>query len=74
MLKHWQRSEFHIPPKSLAIISCCILYVFNPFDIIPDAIPIIGYIDDVACLAKTFQLLSKEIERFNDFKTNQKAQ
>ncbi len=39
---YWKRRYKDIPFWSIAAIVAALLYVFNPFDLIPDAIPVIG--------------------------------
>jgi len=37
-----------VPWFTIATIAFGFLYILNPFDIVPDFIPLIGYIDDLA--------------------------
>jgi uncharacterized membrane protein YkvA (DUF1232 family) len=39
-------------------------YVYSPLDIIPDGIPLIGWVDDVKVLQWTLHELKKEIQEF----------
>jgi uncharacterized membrane protein YkvA (DUF1232 family) len=41
----------HLPLSSKAIAIGALLYFINPIDLIPDHIPVIGYMDDLAVLA-----------------------
>jgi uncharacterized membrane protein YkvA (DUF1232 family) len=41
-----------------------IVYFVNPFDAIPDFIPVIGYLDDAAVIGWVMKTLKDEIERF----------
>ena len=48
--------------KTLA--GAALLYFIIPADVIPDVIPVIGYIDDAAAVAVVWKFLSEELSRF----------
>jgi uncharacterized membrane protein YkvA (DUF1232 family) len=65
MLKAWSKGEYkNISPTSIVAVVAAVLYFVNPFDLIPDFIPVIGQIDDILVLSYLVKLLNKEIERF----------
>lgn len=46
-----------LPWPSVAMLAFAIAYVVNPFDAIPDALPGIGWVDDMAVVNVLFQAL-----------------
>ena len=46
-----------LPGKDKAKIIAALAYLILPFDILPDAIPVVGVIDDAAILWAVFRLL-----------------
>ena len=48
--------------KLIAVVP--LLYVINPMDIIPDAVPFIGYIDDCAAVLIVVSLLKNELSKY----------
>ena len=46
-----------LPRKDKAKIIAALAYLLLPFDILPDAIPVVGVIDDAAILWAVFRLL-----------------
>mgnify|MGYP002422901999 CR=1 FL=1 len=52
--------------KTLA--GAALLYFILPADVIPDVIPVIGYIDDAAAVAFVWKLLSEELSKFEEKK------
>jgi uncharacterized membrane protein YkvA (DUF1232 family) len=65
LVKAWLAGDYKdISVKSIAILIGAILYFLNPFDAVPDAIPVIGYVDDVGVVAWVLKTLKDEIEKF----------
>jgi len=61
-------SDYSISNKTKIIIAGALAYVVLPIDVIPDFIPIVGWIDDIFVLGITMETLSEEIEKFKKFK------
>jgi len=59
-----------VPWYSIAAASAAILYFFNPFDIVPDIIPIIGYGDDLIFLKIVWGSVSKDIDEYIKWSDN----
>ena len=58
-----RKKETSIPAKIFALIT--VAYAFSPIDLIPDFIPVLGYLDDVillpAFVALTIKLIPDEV-------------
>ena len=57
-----------IPRWSIAVIVFALLYVLNPFDIIPDFIAFIGYLDDAVVVAGALLLVEKDLNEYKEWK------
>jgi uncharacterized membrane protein YkvA (DUF1232 family) len=56
MLKDYKTKAYiNIPWRTIALVVAAILYFINPFDIIPDFIPFLGYTDDAVAFAAIFK-------------------
>ena len=64
MIKDFFSGRCDIPIRTIAAISIALLYVLNPFDLIPDAIPVIGYIDDAFVLRLCIKFVKDDIEEY----------
>jgi uncharacterized membrane protein YkvA (DUF1232 family) len=65
---YWKGNYRKIPFWSIAAIVAALLYVINPFDIIPDFIPVIGYIDDAAVIAACLALVRQDLHNYKKWK------
>jgi uncharacterized membrane protein YkvA (DUF1232 family) len=47
-----------------------ILYILNPLDLIPEALPIIGVIDDTLVFGVFLALLSRDVKKYLHWKAS----
>ncbi len=64
MLKAWWRDEFELPWKCAAAITAALLYFLNPFDIVPDFIPVVGYLDDAVVVGACLKLIQVDLRAY----------
>lgn len=55
------------PWRSLALFAALIVYIVSPVDLIPDYLPIVGVIDDVAMLGFFLRSLHKDVQKFRSW-------
>ena len=53
-----------IPYNSIVAIVATLLYVIAPVDLIPDAIPVIGFADDAAAVAFCMKMIHEDLEKY----------
>ena len=58
-----------VPVGTIAAIVGTLLYVLSPVDLIPNFIPVIGYLDDAAVLAACLKFTKFDVE---EYKKNRK--
>ncbi len=69
MLKDVKNGSYkNIPWFTIATIVMAFLYILNPMDIVPDFIPGIGYIDDVAILTMGVGWIESDLHRYLDWR------
>jgi len=65
MLRDYWNDEYpDLPWKTVAFIAFAILYLINPIDLIPDFIPVLGWLDDAAVMAAAASAISTDIEDY----------
>lgn len=65
MVRAYANKEYpELPWRSLVSIVAAILYFIMPFDLIPDYIPIAGFMDDMAVLAWVYRNVEKDVDEF----------
>jgi len=57
-----------VPWFTIATIAFGFLYILNPFDIVPDFIPLIGYIDDLAVFSFGLRFIETDLHNYLDWK------
>ncbi len=69
MIKDYWNGEYReIPWFTIAAIVAALLYVFSPIDLIPDFIPVIGVMDDVAVMAVCLTLIEQDLYNYKQWK------
>lgn len=62
-----------IPYFSIAAVAVALLYVLNPFDLIPDVIPVVGYVDDAAVVGLCLKMIEQDLHAYKVWKTEQEV-
>ncbi len=65
---YWTGQYRAIPWWAIAAVVFSLLYVVNPLDLIPDFIPVIGYVDDAAVISACLMLVEQELDKYRKWK------
>ena len=69
MLQDYRKGVYtKVPWFTIATIAFAFLYILNPLDIIPDFLPGIGYIDDMAIITFGLRFIQSDIHNYLDWK------
>lgn len=75
MIKAWVSGRYRdVPTTSLIAIVAGLMYLLSPIDLIPDAIPLIGYLDDIFVLGVVFTQVAKDLRAFEAWQARQSSE
>ena len=69
---YWAGKYTNVPWKLLASIGFAVAYLVSPIDVIPDFLPVIGFIDDAAVFALVISAFQSELDDYKEWKNQQK--
>lgn len=64
MIRAWFSGEYRVPMGTVVGGIAALMYLVDPFDLIPDSVPVFGYMDDAAVIAAVMRLNLTQISRF----------
>ena len=64
MINDSVRGRYKLPFRTIAAVAFTLLYFLNPFDLIPDIIPIVGYIDDAFVVSLCIKFIGTDLEKY----------
>jgi uncharacterized membrane protein YkvA (DUF1232 family) len=65
LIRGYYRGEYHeVTESTLVILIAAVIYVVSPLDVIPDAIPAIGFLDDATVVALAVQRTRQDLDDF----------
>jgi len=70
---YWSRTYRHVPVGVVGAVVFTMLYVFNPLDLMPDVLPIVGQLDDAALVAACLMLVEHDLRAYQAWKTARDA-
>jgi uncharacterized membrane protein YkvA (DUF1232 family) len=65
---YWSGAYRRLPWGTVAAIAFTLIYVFNPLDLVPDVLPIIGEVDDAAVVAACLFLVERDLLAYKQWK------
>lgn len=73
LLLFYSLSDPGVPPKAKATIIAALGYFISPIDLLPDAIPVMGYGDDLAAIVTALGIISIYLTEETKKKTKNKT-
>ncbi len=64
---YWNKRYRQVPFGTIAAIVFTLIYVLNPFDLVPDVLPIIGEVDDAAVFTACLLLIENDLHKYKDW-------
>lgn len=65
LVRSFVKKEYtDIPIGTIIAITSALLYFVSPLDVVPDSIPVLGYIDDAAVIAVCWKLVESDVKEY----------
>jgi len=64
MLREWWKGSYELPWAAVTAITAALLYFVNPIDLIPDFIPLAGYLDDAVVIALCYKMVQSDLRKY----------
>lgn len=69
LLKSYTEGKYRsIPIGSITAIISSLMYLLSPIDILPDAIPGVGLVDDALVIKVCLELVKSDLEAYDDWR------
>lgn len=69
----WGGTYRSVPYWTLSAAVFALLYVLNPMDVIPDALPAVGLLDDATVLSLCLMLIEQDLSQYRTWKADRSA-
>ena len=72
LLRSYITKEYtDVPVKTMGLIVFGLMYFLSPMDIVPDALPGIGYLDDAAVIGFVLKSTREDLDKYDNWRKNQ---
>ncbi|HSL43403.1 MAG TPA: DUF1232 domain-containing protein [Anaerolineales bacterium] len=72
LIKDWRSGKYkQALYGTIAAVAFGLLYVFNPFDLLPDVVPFLGALDDATVIGALLMLVERDLKKYRTWKEGQ---
>lgn len=72
LIRDWRSGKYRQALYgTIAAVVFGLLYVFNPLDIVPDVLPILGALDDATVIGALLMLVERDLKKYRAWKESQ---
>ncbi len=72
LIRDWFNGSYDkVPTRMIVSLAGALIYLVSPLDLIPDWVPMAGFVDDAAMLAFVFQLSKVDLNAYRRWKGRQ---
>ena len=68
LLEDVWNGDYRAPVETIIMIVAALLYLVWVFDVIPDFLPVIGYMDDIAVISAAAASCARELEKYRHWR------
>lgn len=68
LLRAWVRGQYRVVPwKTIVLALVAVIYFVDPFDLVPDFVPLMGYVDDAGVIGFVLRSIGKDLKVFQEW-------
>jgi uncharacterized membrane protein YkvA (DUF1232 family) len=68
LLRAWVRGQYRVVPwKTIVLALVAVIYFVDPFDLVPDFVPLVGYVDDAGVIGFVLRSIGKDLKVFQEW-------
>src|SRR6185503_2149071 len=68
LIKDWRAGKYRQAMYgTIAAVAFALIYVFNPFDLVPDVLPFIGAVDDATVVGACLILVEQDLKKYRNW-------
>jgi len=72
LIRDWRAGKYRQALYgTIAAVAFALLYVVNPFDLVPDVLPFIGAVDDATVIGALLMLVERDLKKYRSWKEGQ---
>ncbi|HEX5808035.1 MAG TPA: DUF1232 domain-containing protein [Anaerolineales bacterium] len=72
LIRDWRTGKYRQALYgTIAAVAFGLLYVLNPFDLVPDILPFIGAVDDATVIGALLLLVERDLKKYRSWKETQ---
>lgn len=72
LVRDWRNGRYRqVLYGTIAAVVFGLIYVINPFDLVPDVLPILGVVDDATVIGALLLLVERDLNKYRSWKENQ---
>ncbi len=65
---YWEGAYSAVPWTIIASVVFAVFYLLNPLDLVPDIIPVVGFLDDAAVCALVWKAAGSDLKKYARWK------
>ena len=70
MIRAWVTGRYSVPLPTILAGVAALIYFVDPFDLVPDSVPVFGLMDDAAVIAAVVRMNLGEISKFRQWEVS----
>jgi len=74
LLKAWITGDYkEVSLETIIVLVAAVIYFLMPIDAIPDVLPVIGYVDDIAVIGFVLASVKGEVDKFRQWEKSKQT-